>query len=89
MLTFSTIMEWADVKLKSVCSSPLGDHSFFQILTQHHSNTETGDKNRPCELLLKPGFHMVVKRVVTIVEIDCKPISTTVTRRLRPYGNLA
>ena len=32
---------------------------------------------------------MVVKRVVTVVEIDCKPISTTVTTRLRPYGNQA
>ena len=30
---------------------------------------------------------MVVKRVATIVEIDCKPISMTVTTRLRPYGN--
>ena len=42
---------------------------------------------------LKPGFHMVVKRVrkrvVTVLEIECKPISTTVTTRLRPYGNQA
>ena len=27
--------------------------------------------------------------IVTVVEIDCKPISTTVTTRLRPYGNQA
>ena len=29
------------------------------------------------------------KRAVTVLEIDCKPISTTVTTRLRPYGNQA
>ena len=41
---------------------------------------------------VRPGFPYGRKRVVTI-EIDCKPrlepISTTITTRLRPYGNQA
>ena len=50
---------------------------------------EASDLNFLCVAWFPYSHKQGRKRVVNVVELDCKPISTPVTTRLRAYGNQA